>query len=61
MSKSKKFKANSGGHVSIIVPWRPTPIEILEGGTYETGDRAEIDALRGSPEVSEVKDTKRES
>lgn len=61
MPKARKFKATSGGHISIIVPWRPTPIEILDGGTYETGDRAEIDALRGSPEVSEVKDSKRES
>jgi hypothetical protein len=54
---SKRFKVTTGGHVSIYVPWRPEPIEILEGDTYETGDKAEIEALKGSPEVSEVKDS----
>lgn len=58
MPKARKFKASSGGHVSIYVPWRPTPIEILEGGTYETDDKAELEALKGSPEVVEVKDSK---
>ena len=58
MPKSKKFKAGSGGHISIFVPWRPTPIEILEGGTYETADKAELEALKDSPEVVEVKQRK---
>ena len=58
MSKAKKFKANSGGHVSIYVPGQPKPIEILEGGTYETADKAELEALAGSPEVAEVKAAK---
>jgi hypothetical protein len=60
MLTAKKFKARSGGHVSIYVPWRPTPIEIMEGETVEHDDRATIRALQGSPEVVEV-ETKRES
>lgn len=55
---SKKFKSNLGGHVSIYVPWRPEPIEILEGETYETDDKQELEALKASSEVYEVKDSK---
>lgn len=55
---SKTFKANQGGHVSIYVPWRPEPIEILEGGAYATDDKRELEALRASSEVHEVKGTR---
>lgn len=51
----KTFKSNTGGHVSIYVDWRETPIEIPADGTIETGDKATIQALRDSPEVTEVK------
>lgn len=53
---SKKFKSNTGGHVSIIVDWRSTPIELPAVGDYETSDKAEIQALKDSPEVVEVKE-----
>jgi hypothetical protein len=55
---SKKFKTNSGGHLSIYVNWRPEPIEIGEGGTYETDDKRELAALKACFEVSEVKGAK---
>jgi hypothetical protein len=58
MPHAKLFKTGSGGHISIYVPWRPEPIEIMEGGTIETADEREIDALNGSPECVEVKRSK---
>jgi hypothetical protein len=60
MPNVKRFQTRSGGHVSIYVPWRNTPIEIMEGGTYETDDRRELEALKGSPEVVEVKEAARD-
>jgi len=56
MGMAKKFKSNLGGHVSIYVPWRPEPIEILEGQAYETEDKQELQALKASSEVFEVKE-----
>jgi hypothetical protein len=52
---SKKFKSNSGGHVRIYVDWRPEPIDVPADGDYETSDKDELDALKASSEVSEVK------
>jgi hypothetical protein len=53
MAKSRKFKSETG--VSIYVPDRPDPIRVNAGEPYETSDKAEIEALEGSSEVSEVK------
>lgn len=53
MAKAKKFKTDTG--VSIYVPGRPDPIRVNAGETYETADKAELDALNASSEVTEVK------
>ena len=45
-----RFKSRGGGHVRIFRPDAPL-IDIDEGGVYETSDRAEIEALKASPEV----------
>jgi hypothetical protein len=58
MPQAKKFKSASGGHVSLFVGFRPTPLEVPADGTYETSDKDEIAALRAAPEVVEVKDKK---
>jgi hypothetical protein len=51
-----KFRSVQGGHVKIIRQDQPSiPIDIDEGGSYETDDKAQIQALRDSPEVEEVK------
>jgi hypothetical protein len=55
MATSKKFRSPGGGHVSIYVPWRETPIEVPAEGTYETSDPQEIEALQASSEVQEYK------
>lgn len=52
MAKSKKFKTDTG--VSIYVPGRPDPIRVNAGEPYETADKAELDALEASSEVTEV-------
>jgi hypothetical protein len=49
-----KFKSNGGGHVSLYVPWRETPVEVPADGHYETDDKQELKALRACAEVSEV-------
>ena len=49
----KKFKSETG--VSIYIPNRPDPIRVNAGETYETNDKAELDALKASSEVTEVK------
>lgn len=59
MSKSKTFKTSGDTGVSVYVNGRPAPIRVEPGGTYETADQAEIQALAGSPEVTEVKATKK--
>ena len=53
MAKAKKFKTDTG--VSIYVPNRPDPIRVNAGETYETSDKAELEALQASSEVTEVK------
>jgi hypothetical protein len=58
MPKAKRFRSVGGGHVSVFVPWRPDPLEIPEGGTYETDDKRELDVLQASSEVVEVKGKK---
>jgi len=55
MATSKKFRSPGGGHVSIYVPWRETPIEVPAEGTYETDDKQEIEALQACSEVQEYK------
>jgi hypothetical protein len=51
-----KFESVSGGHVRIFRQDSPSSlIDIDEGGTYETDDKGEIQALKDSSEVREVK------
>jgi hypothetical protein len=51
-----KFKSVGGGHVKIIRFDSPSSnIDIDEGGFYETDDKGEVQALRDSSEVEEVK------
>jgi hypothetical protein len=52
-----KFRAVSGGHVKIFRPPHTATLDIDEGGTYETTDKDEVQALRDSPEVAEVKES----
>jgi hypothetical protein len=57
-----KFKSVSGGHVKIIRFDSPSSnIDIDEGGFYETDDKGEIQALKDSTEVEEVKGQKDEA
>ena len=50
-----KFKSVGGGHVQVFFHDRPSlPINIDEGGFYETDDKDEIQALKDSPEVEAV-------
>lgn len=53
MAKSKTFESETG--VSIYVPGRPDPIRVNAGEPYETDDKAELDALSASSEVTEKK------
>lgn len=53
MAQSKSFKTDTG--VSIFVPGRPDPIRVNAGEPYETSDKAELDALGNSAEVTEAK------
>lgn len=55
-SKARKFKTDTG--VSIYIPNRPDPIRVNAGETYETNDKAELEALQASSEVTEVKGSK---
>lgn len=50
-----KYRSNSGGHVRIWVNYRPETIDIPATGEYETTDEQELESLRASSEVSEVK------
>jgi pyocin large subunit-like protein len=51
-----KFRSVSGGHVRIYRQDNPSGlIDIDEGGSYETDDKGEIQALKDSTEVEEVK------
>jgi hypothetical protein len=56
--KARKFKSNTGSPVSIFRPDHPDAIRVGSDEPYETQDRAEIDALKGSTEVDEVKEKK---
>ena len=50
-----KFQSVNGGHVQIFRQDNPSnPINIDEGGFYETDDKEEIQALKDSPEVMEA-------
>lgn len=54
-----KFNTSGGTHLTIFRPDAPSsPIHIDENGSYETDDKAEIQALRDSPEVEEVRQEK---
>jgi hypothetical protein len=55
MAQTKKFKTAGDTRISVYVADRPYPIEIAGDGTYETSDKAEIAALKGTPEVVEIK------
>ena len=52
-----KFKTVSGHGVTIYAG--PGPITILHGQEVETDDPDQIEALKNSPEVVEVKDKER--
>lgn len=56
---AKKFKTNGDTGVSIYIPGRGGPIRVEPDQPFETDDKAEIDALKNSSHVSEVKDTKK--
>jgi hypothetical protein len=57
-----KFRSVQGGHVRIFRQDNPSGlIDIDEGGDYETDDKGEIQALRDSTEVEEVKAERQES
>ena len=56
MAKTKTFKTDTG--VSIWIPGRPDPIRVNAGEPYETSDKAELDALSASSEVTEVNEGK---
>lgn len=60
MANSKRFESRFGGHVSIYAPPRTSPIEIMEGGFIETDDKAELEALKASPEAVEIKESQRD-
>jgi hypothetical protein len=51
-----KFESGTGTHVRVIRPDAPD-IDIDDDG-YETDDKDEIQALRDSPEVKEIKTSK---
>lgn len=55
-AKAKTFKSETG--ISIYVPGRIDPIRVNAGEPYETNDKAELDALKASSEVTEVKESK---
>lgn len=55
MPKSSKFKSNTGSPVSVYLPTLPDPIRVPADEPYVTADEAEIVALKGCPEVDEVK------
>lgn len=57
MAKSKTFESTTGYPVTVYVTdasgsSRPLRVD----GTYETGDKDELTALEGSPEVAAVRD-----
>lgn len=58
MAKARTFKSNTGSPVRIFVFDLPEPIEVSHEG-YETSDEREIDALKGSPEVVEVRQSRK--
>jgi hypothetical protein len=56
--KARKYRSSSEYPVSVYINGRPDPVRVQPDETYETADRAEIEALNGSPEVREIKDKK---
>jgi hypothetical protein len=53
--KPRRFKLNRDTGVSIYIQGRPDPLRLEPGSHYTTTDKAEIDALQGSADVTEVK------
>jgi hypothetical protein len=53
--KARRFKTTGDTGISVYVTGRPDPLRLEATGTYTTDDPAEIDALQGTPEVTEVK------
>lgn len=46
-----KFRSASGGAVTIFIQGRPDPIYLEEGKTYETDDKATVQALKAHSDV----------
>lgn len=55
MTKTRKFKSNTGSGVSIYATGWAAPIRVEADTPFETDDKAAIEALKSSPEVEEVK------
>lgn len=61
MAKTYRFKSVSGGRLSIYAGRADGlgPIEIPAGGVYETDDPVVVKVLQASPDVVEVKSSKK--
>jgi hypothetical protein len=53
--KAHRFRLDRDTGISIHIPGRGEPIRIEPGTHYTTEDKAEIDALQGSGDVTEIK------
>lgn len=53
-----KFQSNTGSPVHLFLPGRPPVLEVDHVTPYETVDEDEVQALRGSPEVNEVREVR---
>ena len=53
--KARRFRLDRDTGISLRIPGREEPIRLDPGSHYTTEDKAEIEALQGSPDVSEVK------
>lgn len=55
MAKPHRFKSADGGRHTINAFTLSAPIQIEATGTYTTEDKAEIEVLKASGDVTEVK------
>ena len=55
MAKAHRFKSADGGQHVINAFTLSSPILVPASGTYTTEDKAEVEVLKGSPDVTEVK------
>lgn len=53
--KARRFKLNRDTGISVSIPGRGEPLRLEPGSHYTTDDPAELDALLGSADVTEVK------